>query len=108
LEAVRADGAVRVRARNEDGVTIVEIVDDGQGIPNEIRDAIWRPLFTTKRKGTGLGLPSVANIVQRHGGTIWFESVPGRGVTFRLSLPSAESSPGPLPDEGGAAGRRLL
>ncbi len=89
LEAVAKDGIVTAAGRvDEDFDRIVlEVIDDGRGIAPEIREQIWKPLFTTKVKGTGLGLPIVASIVQRHDGEVFVESTPGHGTSFRLFLP---------------------
>lgn len=81
----------------------VEIADDGKGIAPEVRESIWKPLFTTKKRGTGLGLPIVVNIIGRHEGLVSFDSEPGRGTTFRVSLPPRAASEEPEPDQGGAA-----
>lgn len=65
----------------------VEIGDTGTGIPAEAADRVFNPFFTTKERGTGLGLAIAHKIVQDHGGSIDFSSSPGRGTTFRLTLP---------------------
>ena len=104
VEAVSKEGVVGIAAHldQEDGATVIEVIDDGKGIPLEIRESIWKPLFTTKKRGTGLGLPIVANIVQRHDGLVSVDSAPGKGATFRLRLPKHEASLEPEPDRGGA------
>lgn len=111
VEAIGPDGRVFARARvkevNGAAGVVVEIVDNGKGIAPELKDNIWKPLFTTKAKGTGLGLPIVANVVQRHDGMVFVDSAPGRGTTFRLQIPVGTASEGPAPMQGGAAGDAL-
>ena len=71
--------------------TILEIMDDGLGIPQRIRDQIFDPFFSTKgSRGTGLGLPSAVNFMADHGGYIEVESVEGEGTTARLIFPPWE------------------
>jgi len=73
----------------------ISITDTGIGIPTEIQSAIFEPFFTTKSegKGTGLGLSSAFGIVRQHGGKIEFNSLPGRGTTFTVSLPAQAQCP---------------
>ncbi len=68
---------------------LVEVEDNGHGIPAEVQSKIFEPFFTTKEvgKGTGLGLSMVYGIVKQTGGTVFVESEPGRGATFRILLP---------------------
>ena len=107
LEAIRNDGTVRVLARQDGEETVIEVVDNGKGIPPELRESIWKPLFTTKKRGTGLGLPIVANLIGRHEGLISFDSALGKGTTFRLQLPHREAAQTPAPDQGGAIEAKL-
>jgi len=65
----------------------VEIRDSGNGIDPSAAEKIWRPFFTTKTRGTGLGLPLVKKIVDAHGGRIWCESEPGKRTSFFVEIP---------------------
>ena len=68
---------------------LIEVEDNGHGIPADVRDKIFEPFFTTKEvgKGTGLGLSMVYGIVKQTGGYVFCDSEPGRGATFRIFLP---------------------
>jgi signal transduction histidine kinase len=68
-------------------VMVVEVADDGPGVPAELNDRIFDPFFTTKPQGSGLGLPIVRKIVDAHDGRIDLSSAPGQGTRFRVTLP---------------------
>ena len=89
VHAMEGGGTLQVTTAARDGHVEIAIADSGQGIPVEIQPTIFEPFFTTKPegKGTGLGLSTVLMIVERHKGRIEFTSAPGRGTTFRISLP---------------------
>jgi signal transduction histidine kinase len=72
----------------EDGAE-VRIADTGAGIPPELREKIFSLYFTTKQRGSGIGLAMTFRIVQLHDGTIDFTSEPGKGTTFLVRLPTA-------------------
>lgn len=85
-------GVIRVQTRFDKGAACISIGDNGTGIPEAIRDRIYDPFFTTKEvgKGTGQGLAIAHNIVvEKHGGTLTFESEVDRGTTFVIRLPLA-------------------
>jgi two-component system NtrC family sensor kinase len=92
-EATRGRGSGRVAVvtvRSDDGESaVLEVTDDGEGIPKETLDRIFDPFFTTKDdgKGVGLGLAVVYGIVESHGGRIEVQTAPGRGTTFQVTLP---------------------
>jgi PAS domain S-box-containing protein len=90
VDAMPRGGTVRISlSSNPDETVCFTVSDEGVGIPEEIRDSIFDPFFSTKEigKGTGLGLSISYGIVRDHGGDILLESEPGRGTTFRVILP---------------------
>jgi PAS domain S-box-containing protein len=99
----------QITAELPDGdYVVLEISDNGCGIPPEIHSRIFDPFFTTKFTGRGLGLAAVQGIVRAHQGAIEFESAPGRGSTFRVLLPASRepvASPGTPPAFPADAGR---
>jgi signal transduction histidine kinase len=104
VQAMEGGGALTVTtraARPAEGVGVVfQVSDTGGGIPHDVVHNIFNPFFTTKVKGTGLGLPIVHAIVEKHGGTIHLDNREGQGVTFSVFLPV-------FPKEAGA-GERIL
>lgn len=74
---------------NPEGFTHITVADTGKGIPEEIMDRIFEPMFTTKSHGTGLGLAITHQVISTHGGKIQVESSPNSGTTFHLVLPCA-------------------
>src|SRR3990172_6370788 len=94
LDATPAGGHVSIETRRgEPASVILSVSDDGAGIPEEARDRIFTPFFTTKPvgKGTGLGLAICHGIVTAHGGEIRVESEVGRGTRMSVVLPAAET-----------------
>jgi two-component system nitrogen regulation sensor histidine kinase GlnL len=76
---------------------LVELADEGVGIPLEVQDKLFTPFFTTKAKGSGLGLAIAHRIIEEHGGHFSLKSLPGQGTTVRVYLPvNPDSSEGPL------------
>lgn len=92
IDAMQGKGTLRLRTYNEDGFVVVEIIDDGPGIPEEIQPRIFEPFFTTKKvgEGTGLGLDTVQRIVKKHKGNIQVESRPGK-TCFQIWLPLSQA-----------------
>ena len=91
FEAMRAGGGVlTVRWRpGREKQRVVEFSDQGPGIAAEHLAQIGKPFFTTKEGGTGLGVAIAQRIVERHGGSLSYESVPNQGTTVRVALPAA-------------------
>ncbi|HEU4382856.1 MAG TPA: ATP-binding protein [Anaeromyxobacteraceae bacterium] len=84
-----AGGALTVRSRAADGRVAVEVEDTGPGIPDRLRANIFRPFFTTKRQGNGLGLAISARIVAEHGGHIGYRCPAAGGTVFTVTLQPA-------------------
>ena len=80
-------GQVVLRAAARDGAAVLEVADNGEGMTNEVLERVYEPFFTTKAKGTGLGLPVCKQMVELHGGSIEIASVPGRGTAVKVQLP---------------------
>jgi signal transduction histidine kinase len=93
IDAMRGKGELRVRTYRDDGSAVVEIGDNGPGIPAEVQPHIFEPFFTTKGvgQGTGLGLDTVQRIVKKHRGSIEVISEPG-DTRFQVWLPLADVS----------------
>jgi signal transduction histidine kinase len=68
-------------------VAILEVSDNGRGIPPDVEKRLFDPFFTTKEAGTGLGLSIAARIVERHGGAVQYQTELGQGTTFGIVLP---------------------
>jgi len=88
VEAMKNGGLLRIQLAREGDECCVSISDEGAGIPPEIRERIFHLYFTTKGKGSGIGLAVTFRVVQLHNGTIDFTSESGRGATFRLRIPA--------------------
>ena len=86
-QAMPQGGRLTVRTAHRDNLVQAEFADTGIGIPRDNLTRIFQPLFSTKAKGTGLGLAVTESILDRHGGTIEVESEEGKGTTFTVSLP---------------------
>jgi signal transduction histidine kinase len=79
--------AVTLRTRMNGGHVTISIIDNGRGIEPSHLAHVFDPYFTTKRGGTGLGLPIAKNIIEGLGGAITIDSTPGAGTEIRIDLP---------------------
>jgi signal transduction histidine kinase len=89
IDAVHGTGKICVGTSREDNQLVVEIVDNGSGIPPEVQSHMFEPFFTTKAVGAGTGLGLIISnriVADRHGGEIEFESKPGE-TRFKVRLP---------------------
>lgn len=87
VHAMHGRGRIRVGVDIKDQWCLIAIADDGPGIPLEIRDKIFIPFFTTKNRGTGLGLPTSKRFIEAHNGHISIECPPAGGTTVTIQLP---------------------
>jgi signal transduction histidine kinase len=87
IQAISGTGQVRLALREEPGYAVIQVSDTGRGISAEALPRIFKPFFTTRTEGTGLGLSLANSIVQSHGGRIEVTSTPGKGTQFRIWLP---------------------
>jgi two-component system, NtrC family, sensor histidine kinase HydH len=86
-DATPAGGQVLVSSLRDGDDVLVRVTDTGAGIPPEVQPRIFDPYFSTRKKGTGLGLPTVRRVVEEHGGTLTFSSEVGKGTQFTVRLP---------------------
>jgi signal transduction histidine kinase len=87
-EAMPRGGMIRVDARCEGKEIVLSVSDTGVGISEEVGNNVFSPLYTTKPKGVGLGLPFCRRAVEAHGGSIGFTSEQGKGTMFIIKIPS--------------------
>jgi signal transduction histidine kinase/FixJ family two-component response regulator len=102
IDAMPSGGEIRMGSQESNGRVVVTISDNGTGMTPEVKSRLFDPFFTTKGKGgTGMGMAVSFGIIRRHNGSIDVESEPGRGTTFRISLPVAHDA-GASADAGSA------
>jgi two-component system, NtrC family, sensor histidine kinase HydH len=89
IEASPAGGKVTVRTDRRNGWAAVDVIDEGDGIPPDKLEEIFKPFVTTKEGGTGLGLPIVTRIVDAHGGSLQLLANRRGNTVFRINLPPA-------------------
>jgi PAS domain S-box-containing protein len=90
VQAMPNGGTLTIAAHSKDETVVTEVRDEGTGIPAEVQEKIFELYFTTKKTGSGIGLAQTYQIMQWHYGSVEFESMDGKGTTFRLRLPVAE------------------
>ncbi|MFC1568237.1 ATP-binding protein [Candidatus Margulisiibacteriota bacterium] len=86
VQAMAGQGTLTIKTYTEDGRVVAEVSDTGKGIPEDIREKIFDPFFSTRHEGVGLGLSIAYRIIREHGGDISVSSQEGRGTTFKLSF----------------------
>jgi signal transduction histidine kinase/ActR/RegA family two-component response regulator len=91
IDAMPGGGEIRMSSQENNGRVVLTIADGGTGMTPDVKSRLFDPFFTTKGKsGTGMGMAVSFGIIRRHNGSIDVESEPGRGTTFRITLPVAE------------------
>ncbi len=88
IEAMPNGGRLSVTSQRTDDTLLLEIVNTGRGISEEVAKNIFEPFYTTKQQGLGLGMPYAKKIIEQHGGTISVASQPGEGTTISVALPA--------------------
>ncbi len=84
------EGVIRIRLQTDSNRMVkISVSDNGKGIPEEIRDKLFQPNFTTKSGGMGMGLAITYNIIRSLGGRIWYDTVLHQGTTFHVELPES-------------------
>jgi signal transduction histidine kinase len=91
VQAMEHGGTLTIGARREESTALIEVHDQGKGIPPDIQDKVFNLYFTTKKAGSGIGLAMSYRVLQMHSGSLDFTTEIGSGTTFRLFLPLAEA-----------------
>src|ERR1700733_7149090 len=85
-------GQVTIKSEACDAQLLISVSDTGVGLPHERGEEIFKAFFTTKDKGTGMGLPISRSIIESHGGRLWAPGAPGSGATFQFPLPATAAA----------------
>lgn len=96
-EAIGDGGSIQIREAKErmtqlGDAVIIQVKDDGPGIPRSVQDKLFEPFFSNKEEGTGLGLSIAKHIIEKHGGVLDLKSQEGEGATFVIALPYKENT----------------
>lgn len=92
-DATPAGGEILVSTVRDGDDVLLRVTDTGAGIPADVQGRVFEPYFSTKKAGTGLGLPTVRRIVEEHGGALTMESEVGKGTQFTMRLPARAARP---------------
>jgi D-alanine transaminase len=98
-QAMPQGGELTIQAHAEDGSVVLSLIDTGKGMSAEVLARAFKPFYSTRQGGSGLGLPTTRKIIEAHGGSIAVESEVGKGTRFTIRLPAApkkgEEAPAP-------------
>jgi PAS domain S-box-containing protein len=89
IESMKKDGNITITATKQHDLIVTEVADQGVGIPADQLSKLGHPFYSTKEKGTGLGLMVTYKIIENHGGSVQVQSEVGKGTCFTVSLPTA-------------------
>lgn len=87
FQSLKRNGCLTIRIKYDSGNIVINFLDNGDGIPEEILKKIWTPFFTTKDTGTGLGLGIVKNMIEAHKGIISITNTNPKGANVEIRLP---------------------
>lgn len=87
-QAMPKGGELTIQAEPRDGAVVLRIIDTGVGMSPEVLAQVFKPFYTTRFGGSGLGLPTARRIIEAHDGTIDVQSAPGKGTLFTITLPA--------------------
>ena len=90
-------GELMLTTRRDGPWIVLDVIDTGVGMTDEVRARIFDAFFSTRPAGSGLGLPTARKIIEAHGGSIQVQSEPGKGSQFTVRLPVSEPGPGTAP-----------
>ena len=91
IEAMPNGGILTLSAVKTENEYVISVTDTGLGISSDVKSNLFKPFYTTKRWGTGLGLTICKQVAEAHGGTISVESEVGKGTTFTMKVPAQTS-----------------
>jgi len=92
VQAMNGEGSIRVDIARHGDAWQIAVADNGPGMTPEVKDKVFDPFFTTRSRGTGLGLPIAKRVVEAHGGRIVIETPAGGGTVVSMSLPVVRST----------------